>query len=119
MIDVRDVAEVAMKALLETDHANKIYVLTGPEVVTYFDVARLLSEATGKPIVYETLSEDDAVKELIESGVSEPVARSRVEIHRSFSTGACAEVTGDAYKLLQRTPRSFAEFARDNAFLFR
>jgi uncharacterized protein YbjT (DUF2867 family) len=119
MIDVRDVAEVAVKALTENHHANKAYVLTGPEVVTYFDVARLLSEATGKPIVYEALTEDEAVKELIESGVPEPVARSRVGVHRSFSTGAFAEVTGDAHKLLQRTPRSFAEFAHDNASAFR
>jgi uncharacterized protein YbjT (DUF2867 family) len=119
MIDVRDVAEVAVKALTESDHANKVYVLTGPEVVSYFDVARLLSEATGNPIVYEALTESDAVKELIESGVSEPVARRIVGVHRSFSTGAFAEVTGDAYKLLQRTPRSFVEFARDNASLFR
>jgi uncharacterized protein YbjT (DUF2867 family) len=119
MIDVRDVAEVAVKALTEADHANRVYVLTGPEVVTYFDVARLLSEATGKPIVYEALAEDEAVKELIESGVPEPVARSRVGVHRSFSTGAFAKVTGDADRLLQRTPRSFAEFAHDNASVFR
>jgi uncharacterized protein YbjT (DUF2867 family) len=108
-----------VKALTENHHANKTYVLTGPEVVTYFDVARLLSEATGKPIVYEALTEDEAVKELIKSGVPEPVARSRVGVHRSFSTGAFAQVTGDAHKLLQPTPRSFAEFAYDNASAFR
>jgi uncharacterized protein YbjT (DUF2867 family) len=119
MIDVRDVAEVAVKALIESGHADKTYVLTGPETLTYFDVARLLSKALGKPIVYEALAEDEAVKELVDSGVPEPLARSRVGVHRSFSTGAFAEVTCDAHKLLQRTPRSFADFARDYASAFR
>jgi len=118
MIDVRDIGEVAVKTLTEGGHAYNVYVLTGPESVTYFDVARLLSNAVGKTIVYEAITEDEAVKELIENGVPESVARSRVGVHRSFSTGAFAEVTSDVQKLLHRAPRSFAEFARDYASAF-
>lgn len=119
MIDVRDVAEVTVKTLTEADHANRVYVLTGPETITYFDVAKSLSEVLGKLIVYEPLTENEAVKELVESGLPEPVARSRVGVHRSFATGAFAEVTGDARRILGRTPRSFTEFARDYASEFR
>jgi len=119
MIDVRDVAEVAVKSLTEGGHTNRVYVLTGPETVTYFDVARSLSEALGKLIVYEALTENEAARELIDSGVPEPVARSRVGVHRSLATGAFAEVTGDVQRLLRRAPRSFAEFARDYASEFR
>ena len=118
MIDVRDIGEVAVKTLTEGGHAYNVYVLTGPESVTYFDVARLLSNAVGKTIAYEAITEDEAVKELIENGVPESVARSRVGVHRSFSTGAFAEVTSDVQKLLHRAPRSFAEFARDYASRF-
>ena len=78
MIDVRDIGEIAVKALTEDGHAGNVYVLTGPEAVTYFDVARALSEAVGKPIDYEALDEDEAMKEQIALGVPEPVARSRV-----------------------------------------
>jgi uncharacterized protein YbjT (DUF2867 family) len=119
MVDVRDVGEVAVKALTEDGYAGKVYVLTGPESVTYFDVARLLSNVVGKTVVYETLTEDEAVRELIENGVPESVARSRVGVHRSFSTGAFAEVNSDVQELLHRAPRSFAEFARDYASAFR
>jgi uncharacterized protein YbjT (DUF2867 family) len=119
MIDVRDVAEVAVKALTERGYSGNIYVLTGPQALTYFDVARLLSDAIGKPVVYEALTEDEGVRELIENGLPEPVARTRVEVHRSFSTGAFAEVTGNVQTLLHRAPRSFAEFARDYASAFR
>jgi uncharacterized protein YbjT (DUF2867 family) len=119
MIDVRDIAEVAVKALTERGHSGNIYVLAGPQALTYFDVARLLSDATGKPVVYEALTEDEAVKELIEIGLLKHVARTRVEVHQSFSTGAFAEVIGNIQTLLHRAPRSFAEFARDYASAFR
>lgn len=118
MIDVRDVAEVAVKTLTEDGYAQKIYVLTGPEPITYFDVARSLSDAVGKPIEYEALEEEQAVKELVQDGLSEAVARSRVGVHRSFSSGAFARVTSDVQQLLHRAPRSFSEFARDYAAAF-
>jgi hypothetical protein len=64
-------------------------------------------------------TEDEAVRELIENGLPEAVARTRVEVHRGFSTGAFAEVTGNVQTLLHRAPRSFAEFARDYTSAFR
>ena len=57
MIDVRDIAEVAVKALTEDGHAGNVYVLTGPEAVTYLDVARLLSNAIGNAVVYEATNQ--------------------------------------------------------------
>jgi uncharacterized protein YbjT (DUF2867 family) len=119
MIDVRDIAEVAVKVLTEDGHLGKVYVLTGPESLTYSDVARLLSEAVGKPIEYEALEEDAAIKALIALGMPEQIARNRVEIHRSFSSGAFTAVTQDVQNLLGRSPRPFAEFARDYATAFR
>jgi uncharacterized protein YbjT (DUF2867 family) len=119
MIDVRDIAEVAVKALTEEGHTRKTYVLTGPEPITYFDVARFLSRAVGTLIEYEALEEEQAVGDMIRSGLPEAVARSRVGVHRSFSSGAFARVTGDVQQVLQRTPRSFSEFASDHAAAFR
>lgn len=119
MIDVRDIAEVAVKVLTGDGHLGKLYVLTGPETLTYFDVARLLSEAVGKPIEYEVLDEDAAIKAMIGLGMPEPIARNRVEIHLSFSSGAFTPVTQHAQDLLGRSPRPFAEFARDHATAFR
>lgn len=117
MIDVRDIAEVAVKVLTEDGHDGKIYVLTGPEALTYTDVARLLSEAVGKPIAYQAIDEEEAVAAQIALGVPEPIARGRVEIHRSFSNGAFTPVTDDVPTLLGRPPRRFAAFARDYAEL--
>lgn len=118
MIDVRDIAEVAVNMLTEDGHARKVYTLTGPESLTYFDVARLLTEAVGKPIRYEALAAEEAIKAMINLGVPESIARSRVEIHLNFSNGAFNPVTNTVHDLLGHPPRSFRAFARDYASAF-
>lgn len=54
-IDVRDIAQVTCQILMEENcekFANKAFDLTGSEALTYFEVARKLSEACGRSIVY-------------------------------------------------------------------
>jgi uncharacterized protein YbjT (DUF2867 family) len=43
-VDVRDIAAVAVKALTEPTHAGKTYTLTGPEALTYDELANELSK---------------------------------------------------------------------------
>jgi uncharacterized protein YbjT (DUF2867 family) len=118
MIDVRDIADVAVKTMTEDGHAGAVYVLTGPESLTYSDVARLLSEAVGKPIRYEPLAAEDALNIMVNLGMPEPIARSAVEIHLSFSNGAFTPVTNAVHSLLGRPPRPFSAFARDYVSAF-
>ena len=50
MIDVRDIAAVAVAALTRPGHAGKTYTLTGPEALSFDDVARILSHQAGRQI---------------------------------------------------------------------
>ena len=118
MIDVRDVAAVAVKTLIGEGHVGKVYVLTGPQALTYTDVASFLSEVLRKPIRYEALDPEGAIRELVALGVPEKLARDRVGIQCSFSGGAFTQITDEVSKLLRRTPRPFMEFARDHANAF-
>ncbi|HLO36401.1 MAG TPA: SDR family oxidoreductase, partial [Candidatus Deferrimicrobium sp.] len=60
-IDTRDIAAVAVEVLLHPDeHAGKKYVLTGPEAVSYHEVAAALSDATGRPVTYRPIAMDEA-----------------------------------------------------------
>ena len=52
MIDVRDVAYVAVKVLTEDGHEGKTYTLTGPASISFHDVAAGLSKALGKEVKY-------------------------------------------------------------------
>ena len=46
-VDVRDLADVAVAALTDSRHKNKIYSLTGPEALTFGEMADGLSQAVG------------------------------------------------------------------------
>ena len=52
LVDLRDVAKVAVKAFTEPGHSGKTYDLTGPEVLTGDDMAALLERVLGRPITY-------------------------------------------------------------------
>jgi uncharacterized protein YbjT (DUF2867 family) len=48
-------------------HNNKTYLITGPEALSYHQMAEILSNATGKKISYVNVSEEEfrgAMKEM-------------------------------------------------------
>lgn len=47
-----DIADAAVAALTSQDHVGKIYRLTGPELLTHADQARIIGEVLGRPIRY-------------------------------------------------------------------
>jgi len=56
MIDARDVGAVAAEiAVSPASHAGKTYWLTGPELISNYDVAAVLSELLGRAISYTEL----------------------------------------------------------------
>lgn len=61
MIDPRDVAEVAATVLTGEGHDGRSYQLTGPEVVTFDDVALELTTVLGRPIGFVPVPDDAAL----------------------------------------------------------
>src|SRR5919204_4532560 len=61
MVDTRDVAAVAAVVLTEPSHSGKAYDITGPEALSYRDVAVKLSRALDRPVTYHDVP-DDAVR---------------------------------------------------------
>lgn len=61
MVDARDIAAVAVKALVDGErHYNKTYLITGPEALSYYQAAEILSNATDKKIDYVNISDEEA-----------------------------------------------------------
>jgi uncharacterized protein YbjT (DUF2867 family) len=52
LVDVRDVAEVAVKALTEAGHEGKIYYLAGRDNLGFQEIAETLTEILGRKIRY-------------------------------------------------------------------
>ncbi len=77
LVDVRDVAAVAVKALTEKGHAGKAYDLTGPEMLDFHQVAGILTRVLGRPIKYIPGNETAFMGVLLLMGVT-PTPREHV-----------------------------------------
>src|SRR5260370_8840187 len=73
-IDVRDLARVAVTVLTDTSHIGQAYDLSGPEALSYEEIAQKLSDATGREICYVDISQADFKKAPIPPGLPSSAA---------------------------------------------
>lgn len=119
VVDTRDVAAAAVCALTEPGHDRKIYDLTGPDALTFEEMADELSHAAGRKISYVHVPPDYARKSLLAMGVPRWLVDDMLILSSSFREGYGAAVSSAVPELTRRPARSFAEFARDYAPVFR
>lgn len=112
-IDVRDLARVAVTVLTETSHAGQAYDLSGPEALTYEEIAQKLSDATGREISYVDISEADFRKAALSAGMSPAAAGALLELFQYYSTGAASRVSHNVELLTGHPPIFFEQYARD------
>jgi uncharacterized protein YbjT (DUF2867 family) len=119
MVDARDVAAVAATiAASPAPHAGKTYWLTGPELISYYDIAAVLSRLLGRTVIYRELTFDQDKDAMIRAGVPEQIAEMNAQAASLTADGDAAWVTDDVTSLLNRPAHSFDEFAADYANAF-
>ena len=114
-VDVRDIAAVAVKALAGPTHEGKAYTLTGPEALSYDDLANELSKALGCPITHISLPPSDLKNSMLVEGMSEDIADRMLDLERYFREGQASRITSDIKQVTGCDPRRFAQYARDYA----
>lgn len=114
-VDSRDVAEVAYEVLTCDDHFGAAYTLTGPAALDHFEAAGVVSEAAGRPVKYEPVSDEVFRTILRERGRSEEEREVIVEAYRSMRDGWRAEVTDSVEEIVGREPVSFRDFATEHS----
>ncbi|XXX78260.1 NmrA family NAD(P)-binding protein [Sorangium sp. So ce134] len=118
-VDTEDIAEVAARALLDEAPHNAAHVLTGPEALSYDDVAAIVSEVAGRPIRHVRAGEDAARAHLVKAGVPASYAAFLVRLDLAIRDGAEDRVTDTVRRVTGRAPRAFRDFARAHAHAFR
>ena len=100
------------------DRASAACRLTGPELISNYDVAAVLSKRLGRTITYRELSFDQDKDAMIRAGVPEQVAEMNAQAFTMIADGDAAWLTDDLPSLLGRPARSFEQFAADYAAAF-
>lgn len=119
VIDVRDIAAVAVKALTASGHENKVYELTGPEALSHEQIAQKLSAAVGKQIKYVDISPAAFKEGAVAAGIPDWYADALVDVYQLYVGGGAQQVTKDVERVTGKKARGFDQFAREHAAAFR
>jgi len=112
-IDARDIAAVA-SVLLTTDRFdNRAFDLTGDEQLDHTQVGALLSAELGRTIRYEDITPESMRPGLLAAGLPAAYADFLLLILNYFKLGYSERITTAVQDITGKTPRRFADYARE------
>jgi len=118
-VDVRDIVAVAVKVLTEDTHSGKIYTITGPEALTFDEIAAKISSAIGKPVKYVNASPEEFKQSVLSWGSSEWLADLLNEMYALYRGGWGDEITDVVKTVGKKEPFTFDQFAQDHIQIFK
>jgi uncharacterized protein YbjT (DUF2867 family) len=114
-----DIAAVATQALVSKAYLGGALPISGPEALSYAEMASKIGAAIGKPIRFESIADEEARKQQVAWGAPAELVEARLSIFRAIREGRLATVTNTVERVLGRKPIAFDEWARENAAAFR
>lgn len=112
LVDADDIAAAAADVLVGTARSGQV-VLTGPEALSYDDVAAILSRATGRPVLHRNLSEAE-LTDVLAASYPEALARALAGLDGRIAAGEWATPTDGVARITGRAPRSLEAFVHDH-----
>jgi uncharacterized protein YbjT (DUF2867 family) len=117
VVDPRDIAAAAVRALTDDAHVGAIHVLTGPEVISRPEQVRAIGAAIGGDLRFEEVPVADARERMLADG--RPPALVDALLSAAENRSASTLVTSTVEDLTGKPSRSFPEWARDHREAFR
>jgi uncharacterized protein YbjT (DUF2867 family) len=118
LIDERDIAAVAVRALTGDGHAGARYLLSGPAVLTQAEQLAVIGQAVGRELRWQELSRQAALQELTAAWGDPAFAQTALDAwewfvdHPETVTSVVQDITG-------APAHNFADWAAANAAAFR
>lgn len=109
----REMGEAAANVLLQSGHENKTYYITGSELYSYTDVARILSELSGKHVPFIDADATEFPEKLKQFGVPEFYIFLTAGFAADLKNNQYEEVTSDLERLLGRKPATLKEALKE------
>jgi uncharacterized protein YbjT (DUF2867 family) len=117
-VDERDVAAVAVRALLEPEHAGRTYLLTGPQPLTQAAKVDAIGRATGRALSFAEIAPEHVRQGMLAAGLPAELPDRLLGSLADYARAPGPSSTTVA-DLLGRPARTFAEWAADHAEAFR
>ncbi|HEX5272546.1 MAG TPA: NmrA family NAD(P)-binding protein, partial [Gemmataceae bacterium] len=115
-VDADDIAAVAAETLLDpAAHAGARYALTGPQALSFGEVAGIIASVTGRPIRYHDIDQEAWISGALAAGVPADYAAMLRWLTGAIIAGDGSVPTDDIEKVTGRPPATFRAFAERNA----
>ncbi|MEW2252785.1 NAD(P)H-binding protein [Streptomyces sp. NPDC006975] len=105
-VDAEDIAAVAVRALTDEQAPNTDLLLTGPEALGYDDIAAIITEVTGRPVVHRRVSYEQ-MRDRLATQVPVEFAAILAGMDRAIAQGTEDRITDTVQRLTDRPPRTF------------
>jgi uncharacterized protein YbjT (DUF2867 family) len=106
-----DIARVAVAVLTDpASHAGETYDLTGPEALTFTQMAAVISEVTGREVRFHDETVEEAYASRAVYGAPDWQVDAWVSTYTAVAAGELDGVSGDVERLTGRRPTSLREY---------
>ena len=118
IIDVRDVARFILTVLTSPGHENKTYEITGPELVSFHDIAGQLSEVMGREIRYVDVPAEDFKESLSQWVPDDWYVETVSDMFKLTAQGRGALLNDIYTQVTGRAPTTLRQFFQDYSSFF-
>jgi uncharacterized protein YbjT (DUF2867 family) len=109
-IDVDDIAELAVDAIITDKHINQVYEVTGPRLLTFKEAVNEIAKATGRTIQYEQVTMQEYTAMLTEYNVPPEFISLITYLFAEVLDGRNEYVADGVKKALGRKPADFSAY---------
>jgi uncharacterized protein YbjT (DUF2867 family) len=114
-----DIAAVVVETLTNHKYEGKSLAITGPEAVSFAEVAEKIGAAIGKKLKFQPVSDEEAHRRYAATGAEEEETEAHVALWRAIREGRLATVTDEVERVLGRKPIGLDQWIVENAAAFR
>ena len=119
MIDTTDVGKVIAKVLSEDGHESMNHEITGPEILSFYEVAEIFSKALGKQVDYVDVPMDAYKETLGQFLTNQWHLDAVIDLFKGIAEGGIEDKTNTFNELTGETPKSLSQFLAENSFIFK
>jgi uncharacterized protein YbjT (DUF2867 family) len=119
LVDPRDIASVAVRALTENGHEAKSYDVTGPKALSTQEQLDIIGRTTGKPLQYVNVPDRAARDSMLGQGLPTQIVDVMIEFCGIIRQGQAGLVTDTVQRIGGRQPRTFEAWVQENVGLLK
>ncbi|KAK4248490.1 hypothetical protein C7999DRAFT_13616 [Corynascus novoguineensis] len=110
-VSADDIAAVAVRTLTDERAHNTDYLILGPDLLSYGDIATILSDVLGRKIVHVNLTTAELEKRHQESGIPEEYAKMLAAMDTPIRAGSENRTNDVILRITGAAPRKFRDLA--------